>query len=188
MRTFFYFYSPDTMKQPGTDRSHLDAIVSFINGIGIECREGALSGSTFLPGIEIQEGCIVYDPEQLKYPGDLVHEAGHLAIMPPEMRAVANGENMAGDINAAAAEMAAIAWSWAAAQHIQLPPSTLFHEHGYKGESEHLIGNFSNKKYIAVPMLQWLGMTKQPDRDEAPDEHTYPNMIHWLRQKQQGNQ
>ncbi|MCD6011122.1 MAG: hypothetical protein K0Q79_984 [Flavipsychrobacter sp.] len=165
------------------DTGIINKIVSFINGIGIDCREGAISATTFLPGIEIQNGSIVYDVQLMKYPGDLLHEAGHLAVLLPADRHKVFGDNPTGDICAPAAEMAAIAWSWAALQHVQIPPHTVFHEHGYKGGSQSIIDNFSEGKYIAVPMLQWLGMTTEPKHEVPADEYTYPKMKHWLRGK-----
>jgi hypothetical protein len=160
---------------------HTGQIIRFINSIGIECRAGNVPEQTFLPGIYIAQGCIIFDPEQLKYPGDLLHEAGHLAIMPPALRACADGEKMEADLSAPGAEMTAIAWSWAAAGHLGIPAAVLFHKDGYRGGSESLIGNFSTGKYIGVPTLAWLGMTNEPKpHNEQPIQ--YPRLKHWLRQ------
>ena len=104
-----------------------------------------------------------------------------MAVLLPADRAKVSGDNPEGDISAPAAEMAAIAWSWAALQHIQLPPEVVFHEHGYKDGSQSIIENFSEGRYMAVPMLQWLGMTTEPRNGEIADEFTYPKMKYWLR-------
>ncbi|MCW3121833.1 MAG: hypothetical protein JWQ38_1325 [Flavipsychrobacter sp.] len=159
----------------------LDQLATFINEIGIACRSGTLSGDTFLPGVDIQQGTIIYDVGKLKYPGDLLHEAGHIAVLLAEHRTVAQSpDDLFGNIGPEAAEMAAIAWSWAAIKYLEIPPEVVFHEHGYKGGSESIMENFSNGKYFGVPMLQWMGMTKEPKRDIAADEHTFPGMMHWL--------
>ena len=84
---------------------------------------------------------------------------------------------------APAAEMAAIAWSWAAASYLNVAPEILFHEDGYKGGADTLIHNFTAGRYIGVPILQWIGMTKEPRPGIVPDDHTYPKLIHWLRQE-----
>lgn len=161
----------------------LETLVNFINEAGIECTPGTLPEHTFLPGVDIQQGRIIYDVQLLKYPGDLLHEAGHLAVLLPEHRAVAQSpDNLFGDISDAAAEMGAIAWSWAALTHLGLSPEVVFHEHGYKGDAKGLVANFSSEQYLAVPLLQWFGMTKEPKRGMVQDEHTYPKMRHWLRQ------
>lgn len=169
------------MNQTTTAFSCVDTIVAFINSIGIPCREGVVDGPTFLPGIEIRNGVIIYDTTMLKYPGDLVHEAGHMAILPPEYRQTANGDNMAGDLSAPGAEMTTIAWSWAAAQHMGLAPEVVFHDGGYKDGSANLIENFSAGRYLGVPMLDWLGMARETKIGTAPVPGDYPKMIHWLR-------
>jgi hypothetical protein len=119
---------------------------------------------------------LVFDPARLLHPGDLLHEAGHLAVMTPERRRMAH--HSAG--KRAAEEMMAIAWSYAAAIHLQLDPAIVFHAAGYRGGSAALIDNFAHGRYIGVPTLQWLGMTadakRAPDLGVAP----YPAMIRWL--------
>ena len=162
-------------------------ISGFINKIGIKCRQGQVNDNTFLPGVEICHGTIIYDMEQLTYPGDLLHEAGHLAVLKPEHRLLANGsENLSGDIDAGAAEMAAIAWSWAAKEHLGISAEILFHSGGYKEGSVNLIEAFlkcnQGGTIVGVPILQWLGMTRELMRNQLPDEYTFPKMIHFLRQ------
>jgi len=160
----------------------IEQLVGFINGIGIECSESALPEPTFLPGVDIQGGRIIYDKARLKYPGDLLHEAGHLAVLLPIHREQAQSpDNLFGNVNPAAAEICAISWSWAALQRLQLASEIVFHEHGYRGGSQNIIDNFCNGKYMGVPLLQYYGMTKEPKHDVAADEHTYPKMKHWLR-------
>ena len=53
-------------------------------------------------------------------------------MLPPSRRAHAN-ENMGDD---GGLEMAAIAWSYAAAIHLEIPPAVVFHEAGYRGGSK----------------------------------------------------
>jgi len=166
-----------------TDSAALtDIIVQFINNIGIPCRQAVLETGTFLPGIDIKEGAILYDPELMKYPGDLLHEAGHVAVLQPEDRLQAQSpDKLFGHMDKGAAEMAAIAWSWAALQHLGLEPEIVFHEHGYKGDGTSFIKNFNDGKYFGVPTLDYIGMCRDPKRHN--DEHTFPNMLHWLRPK-----
>jgi hypothetical protein len=143
----------------------LDRIVTFIREIGLPCRAAPIEDATFLPGIVIADGGITYDPDRLKYPGDLLHEAGHLAVMSPERRQRAR-PNVG---KYAAEEMMAIAWSYAAAVHLGLDPSVVFHEDGYRGGSAALVEAFSRPSPVGVPMLRWLGMTE-----------AYPAMTRWL--------
>jgi len=137
--------------------------------------EQMLDKGTFLPGIDIRQGGLLYDSEQMKYAGDLLHEAGHLAVLAPEDRAVAQSpDKLNGDLGEGAAEMAAIAWSWAALKHLELEPEVVFHEHGYKGGGKGLIENFSSGCYVGVSILQWVGMSNA----------AYPAMASWVRTKE----
>jgi hypothetical protein len=142
-------------------------IVAFLREIGLEAGEGRVEGRTFTPGIQIRHGALVYDPAELKHPGDLLHEAGHLAIVPPGRRAAMHVD--AG--NQAAEEMAAIAWSYAAAVHLGLDATVVFHDDGYRGGGAALAENFGEGRYVGVPMLQWLGLTTS---------EAYPKMSRWL--------
>jgi hypothetical protein len=127
-------------------------IVRFLREIGLSVQTGEIRGVTVLPGIRIASGGLLIDPARLEYPGDLLHEAGHLAVMPRDRRAAA--EDDTGDDGGE--ELAAIAWSYAATLYLGLPPSVLFHEHGYRGGSQSLIENFTSGRFVGLPMLQWL--------------------------------
>jgi hypothetical protein len=152
-----------TFRNPLTQR-----IAEFLRGIGVTVRTGAIPDATFLPGIQMERGELVVDEARLLYPGDLLHEAGHLAVMAPARRAALEG--FAGEDGGE--EMAAIAWSWAAAIQMGLAPEVVFHEAGYRGGGGSLIENFASGHYIGVPFLVWVGLT----------DGGYPEMIRWLRE------
>ena len=110
-------------------------IISFIHHIGLACDEGSVPEVCFLPGITLRGGGIVFDPLRMTYPGDLLHEAGHLAVMPP-LRRMATDHTAGND---PAEEMMAIAWSYAAALHIGIDPAIVFHEGGYRSGSKAIV-------------------------------------------------
>lgn len=152
-------------------------IVDWLREIGLTVRFAQLDESTFLPGVTLEPGGLVVDADRLRYPGDLLHEAGHLAAMLPARRAAATahaGEDM-GD------EIAAQAWSYAALVYLELQPEIVFHADGYKRSSRSLIETYRDGN-AGVPLLQWMGLTL--DRKHAAESSTapYPHMIRWLRQ------
>lgn len=153
-------------------------IVDFLAAIGLPVYAGRLTGDTFLPGILLDRGSLRLDEARLAYPGDLLHEAGHLAVMPPDRRRAVHAD--AG--KDAAEEMMAIAWSYAALVHLRLDPAVVFHPAGYRGGSQALLENFAARRYIAVPMLQWLGMAADDRRAAELGVAPYPWMIRWLRE------
>ena len=172
----------DTMRPPRPQAVLADptaaTIVEFLVSIGLEVVEGEVGDDCIVPGAQIDRGAIVVDAMRLRYPGDLLHEAGHLAVAPPTRR-----ESMSGDADTdGGGEMAAIAWSYAAALHLGLDPAVVFHEGGYRGDSASITENFSAGRYFGVPLLQWFGMTF--DDVQAPRQGiaAYPAMQRWLRE------
>jgi hypothetical protein len=142
-------------------------IAGFLTEIGLEVCAGEIPGQTFLPGIHVTRGALVIDEATLAHPGDLLHEAGHLAVTSAARRNSIDGDT--GEDGGE--EMAAIAWSYAAAVHLGLPPGELFHAAGYRGDSASLIENFEAGRYVGVSLLKWIGLTSD----------AYPEMTRWLR-------
>lgn len=142
-------------------------IVAFLDSIGIPVVETPLPDDTLLPAMTVRHGTLLVDPARLEYPGDLLHEAGHIAVTDPEMRGT---RDAVGD--SPAEEMAAICWSYAAARAIGLDPAVVFHEAGYRGGGAWLAEAFADGGYVGLPMLAWYGLTKR---------ESYPAMERWLR-------
>jgi len=80
-----------------------------------------------------------------------------------------------------AEEMAAIAWSYAAALEMDLDPAVVFHEHGYRGGGDSILENFRAGRYFGVPMLEYYGMTLNERSAEECGMTPYPRMLSWLR-------
>ena len=152
----------------------LDRIFAFLRGIGLKIHLAELPEKTFLPGIQIVANGLNVDIDALLYPGDLLHEAGHLAVMPPENRRLEAPPT--GD---AAEEIAAIAWSYAAVLHLGLPPEVVFHPHGYRGNGNNLAHGFATGNRPGLPMLWWMGLTTQPT---TTTPSIYPKMLRWVRE------
>ena len=149
--------------------------IEFIREIGIEIAFKPLEKEQcFLPGLNIDKGCILIDRENLEFPGDILHEAAHIALMPASERSHVNGEDIGKRKDAAAEEMATIAWTYAACLHLNIDPSFVFHEHGYKGAASSIADNFKEGKYFGAPILKWFGMT-------GSGGYNYPAMIKWKR-------
>lgn len=155
-----------TWHEPGGRAAALQ-IGAFLEEVRIEVRVAPVSCSMFLPGLTLEDGAIVIDPSVACHPGDVLHEAGHLAVVPAETRAAMGAvDNDGGD------EMAAIAWSVAACRACGLALEVLFHPAGYKGASDNMIADWSAGQPFGVPLLAWYGMT---------NAETFPAMTRWLR-------
>jgi hypothetical protein len=163
------------------DNQALEKCISFLNSIGIKTIRQKLPPGSFLPGLDIQEGSIIVDTELLKYPGDILHEAGHIAVVPAAERNCLSASVIEKRAMREAEEMMAIAWSYAACVHLKLDPYFVFHDKGYKGGGNYIADNFINKNYFGLPMLQWTGLTFDEKNAAANNVAPYPNMIKWLR-------
>lgn len=164
--------------QPVDTPAHafVPAIRQFLAEIGIPTQEAALGDDTFLPGILIENGSLLIDPTQLRYPGDLLHEAGHLAVTPAAERTQLAGNVMAGKPEQQGTdgeEIVAMLWSYAAAQAIGVPPEVVFHPDGYRNASNWMLDNFQQKIYPGLPLLVWMGLTTTDG---------FPAMTRWLRE------
>lgn len=144
-----------------------DRIARFLGEIGLQLHAADLPES-FLPGIAIESGTLLVDRTRLTWPGDLLHEAGHLAVAPPDVRS-----GLSGDIDDMPdLEWAAIPWSYAAAVEIGIDPAEVFHGGGYRGHSPGLLRNFEMGVPIGLHLLVAAGMTTA---------ELYPRMSSWLR-------
>jgi hypothetical protein len=152
-----------------------EQLAGFVRGIGIEMRAATLPDNTVLPGLDIREGAILIDEARMKHPGDILHEAGHLAVTDPLKRHEPTLSQTSGD------EMTSIAWSYAALRHLKLDPAIVFHEDGYKGGSASIIENFNAGHYFGVPLLQLYGMSFEQKAAAAMGVAPYPHMLRWLR-------
>ena len=149
----------------------------FLAEIGIPTQLADFSqADTFLPGILIEGGGLLIDAARLRYPGDILHEAGHLAVTPAAGRARLAGNIMAGQPaqhGTDGDEIVTMLWSYAACQAIGIPPEIVFHPDGYRGSSDWILDNFRQVIYPGLPLLVWMGLTTTTG---------FPTMTRWLRE------
>jgi hypothetical protein len=148
----------------------------FLTEIGLENEETGLPADTFLPGLLIDGARLLIDPARLLYPGDILHEAGHLAVTPADERAQLSGNIMANkpeQVGIDGEEIAAMLWSYAACQALGLPAEIVFHPQGYRDQSAWLLDTYGQGTYPGLPLLAWMGLTTNED---------FPRMTRWLRE------
>ena len=154
-------------------------MAGFLAGIGLEtvpCVFAEHGFRGFLDGLAIHGGVLLIHEPRLTWPGDLLHEAGHLAVVPAGKR-----EQLSGSAGSdPGEEMAAIAWSYAAALYLEIDPAIVFHSGGYQGGSRAILENFSQGRYFGVPLLEWLGLTADKKNAAVLKVPPYPHMLKWL--------
>ena len=152
-------------------------MADFMVAIGLDVSTQPLTEPTFVPGIRIEQGRMIVDEAQLLYPGDLLHEGGHLATVTAAERrqlTFSTGSEQA-------QEMLADAWAWAALTELEIDPQVVFHPHGYHGSSAALIEAYRNAGGPGVPMLAYYRMTSSPNGPVHPDLPMFPKMAVWVR-------
>ena len=169
-------FSDKIMRQEKTFTNALtERLAGFVRENGIDMRAAQLQERTYLPGLDISDGVILVDEDKLAHPGDLLHEAGHLAVTEPASR------NVPSLAPTDAEEMATLAWSWAALTYLDLDPAVVFHPGGYKGGGQSLIDAFAGGGGPGTPMLQWYGMTVTGKAAAEQGVAPFPHMLRWLR-------
>ncbi|WP_375549658.1 hypothetical protein ABWI01_04565 [Oceanicaulis alexandrii] len=179
----------------------LAPIERFLGQIGLPLTRAQLPSDSFLPGVAVRQGALEIDLDQLGSPGDILHEAGHLAVTPARLRG-----RLDGDIDACAAalisdpdlkvseaeanilrrtEALAIAWSYAAALEAGMSPECVFWEQGYGGQhggSPHLVMmQVAQGLFPGVLGLAQSGFCAAPPPFGDPSELApFPKMRRWL--------
>jgi hypothetical protein len=150
-------------------------LAAFVRDIGIDVRAATFEEPTFLPGLDICRGSLRVDEEKLAYPGDILHEAGHIAVADPAERRQEKLSPSPGD------EMAAMAWSYAAAVHLGVDPKVVFHTGGYGGGGPAYAAQFAAGHYVGVPLFQLYDMTVEPRHAARHGVAPFPHMLRWVR-------
>ncbi len=156
-----------------SDQETIARLADHARSLGVPVEFGEVpEGTSFLEGITVRDGNLIIDQARLPWPGDILHEAAHIATAPPGRRGSLNGKLTV----TPAEEMAALAWSYAAAVAGGIDPLVVFHEGGYKKGGAQLAAQYASglpPGGPGVPMLQWWGMTA-----------AFPRMTHWIRQSE----
>jgi len=154
-------------------------ILYFLEEIGLVYHLEKIAEDSLLPGLQLRSGELIIDIEKLLYPGDILHEAGHLACMPYAIRKTMSGKLEDIDLHRGG-EMMAIAWSYAAIHYINLDAAIVFHEYGYRNGSQNIIDNFNANHTFGVPMLQWCEMCYDIKTAAILNAKPFPEMISWI--------
>lgn len=128
--------------EPLQDAALARRIIGFLRGIGLAVEEAEVPEGSFLPGVRIAQGRLRVDLARLRWPGDLLHEAGHLAVVPAALRPAMDDALQELPAVLHGGEIEATAWAWAAMCHLGLPSAVLFHDGGYHGRAAGLRTTF----------------------------------------------
>lgn len=158
----------------------LERILAFLGEIGVAAREQPIDEATFLPGIRVSGGALVFDRTRLRWPADLLHEAAHVALTSAARRPALD-DALDAETPDAIGEVEAIAWSFAATTHLDVPLDQLFHPDGYHGHSQGLALAYSLGVHHGAAGLAALGLCAVGAEAQRRGLRPYPHMLRWLR-------
>lgn len=150
-------------------------LVTFVRSIGIEVHACPINWKTQFPGLEIRAGAVLVDENQLIHSGNILHEAGHIAVHDPARRGQLKFSPSGGE------ELGALAWSYAATVHLGLSSELVFYPGSYHGWATSLVENFAEGRYLGVPLLQRYGMAIEERFATQRGLKPYPHMLRWVR-------
>lgn len=171
-----FVYLPCMNNYDHDDMETFDKCVDFLNAIGIHTLFREVENDSFLPGLSIENGTIVVDINQLQHPGDILHEAGHIAVVPAKDRSRLTATSIINRTNREAEEMMAIAWSYAVCIYLEIDPYFVFHAEGYRNGGVYIVESCGNNTYFGSSMLQQIGLTADESKTSS-----FPNLKQWLR-------
>jgi len=148
---------------------------TFVCSIGIVVQACPIDWKTQFPGLDIRSGSVLVDEDRLLHPGNILHEAGHIAVHEPVRRANAKFSPKRGE------ELSALAWSYAAIVKLNLSSELVFYPGSFHGWSTALIDNFAEGRYVGVPLLQRYGMAFEQRIAIERGVDPYPHMVRWVR-------
>jgi hypothetical protein len=150
-------------------------MATFLESIGIRVIAASSLLPANFPGLDIQNGSVLIDESRAVHLGDILHEAGHIAMTEPGARNALRLNPTGGE------ELSTLAWSYAAATRLGLGAETVFYPESYQGFGDGLVANFVRGNYIGLPLMQKFGMTVEPRHAAGRGVQPYPHMLRWLR-------
>lgn len=169
--------------------------ISFLREIGL-CVELVPGAKGFVDGVLIVDGGLHVDPSAPV--SGLLHEAGHVAIMPAKYRHLLNGD-ISGGIKAMFDDMSlteldpdgplyraalqcsdpeATAWAWAAGRHLGIQPEEIILDEEYDNDGDGIRRMLAVSQYYGINGLSHAGFCVRGIMGTA--QTRYPVMTYWL--------
>lgn len=154
-------------------------VIDFIEGIGIKVIITDNLNNPFIDDVQIVNGDIHI--KQTTQVSNILHEAGHLAIIPANLRNLANGDldecfesifkltshlDPEHPIQRAliqCSDTEATAWAWALGKNLGIPEELIIRDEDYEGEGGSIRLMLKSKCYFGINGLAASGMTSIND-------------------------
>ena len=179
---------------------HLLKTVDFLNKIGLNTvfeNNNSVFNKTFIKNVSIIDGTLFIN-KKTKI-SDLLHEAGHLAVLHPDYRKLINNnltsilQKMATEIDTAkqenekygyCEEVCATAWAGAVGFYLKLKDNDIINKKQYQNGGADILCSLKNNCYIGIKQLQYAGFCVQYEPakrlTQFADLPVYPQLKKWL--------
>lgn len=156
----------------------MEKLVSFLNKIGIPClkvHEEYIPKNTFCKNVLIKNGSVLYSKKAKV--SDMLHEAGHIAIFPKEIRPLASGylNTAYRKLGSLISDMGfdderklqaymgcdddgATAWAWCVGTMLGYKDSSIIKNEDYGGDGLDVMFSLKTTYYSGNKRLYYLGL------------------------------
>lgn len=192
------------MSSPLAVRDDVERILAFFDSIGLEhVQEKGVIGS-FTENLEIKNGVLHFDYDLVAVI-DLLHDGGHMALIPKCYRHYFSGNLKAGfkkyvalisakpltepilEILMCCDDTQATAWAWAVGVKLGIKHEDIITDASYGGTGDAIrqtlqLSNSSSMPYIGVAKLHYSGYTKKFNnwlKKMEPETAFYPHLNYW---------
>ncbi|WOB11258.1 hypothetical protein [Piscinibacter gummiphilus] len=175
----------------------LERVVRFLQGIGLVCTMNP-GAHGFIHGVSIRHGSLQIDP--FASPSSLLHEAGHLSIIPAKFRGLACDDLVSAfevmfaetdfsDPDSPGARAAiqcsdpeATAWAWAAGRAVGLAPEVIIQDDEYDGTGKWIRMQLANGHYAGIHGLAHAGFcaVRESPLSRRQGLAVFPKLNRWL--------
>lgn len=169
-------------------------IVNVLNKIGIQCIIGE-ANNCFVDGVQIKNGCLIVNIYRCSI-SNLLHEAGHLAVLPKEYRKQASGDlgdvlrKMYREIDCSKEEnrrymqcedAEATAWAYAFGRRCVVPFDLIIDDEQYDGTGRDVLESLALGSGLGVNGLSRMGWCASSIiHSKASGLPMYPNLVKWI--------
>lgn len=176
---------------------------AFLNAIGLPTTlVDTLEQEGFLPGVWIHHGTLHFTTKAQV--GDLLHDAGHLAVIPSSFRSMMHGnlynslrqilsstsaldpEDPTAIAVMQADDLSATAWGWACGIHLGIDPKLVIPAESYGNSGDEIRGMLTHNRYLGIHGLQRSGFcsARAPFTDgsstTSETRPIFPKLAFWL--------
>lgn len=180
----------------GMECPHAEKAMQFLALIGVPVTVSP-GARGFIEGVSIVDGALHVDPG-VRASG-LLHEAGHLAIVPTQFRSYLSG-NLNSGMKRIVAELDALglepdsplerailqtgdpeatAWAWAAGKTIGIPDEMIVQDDEYSGEGPFIRVALAANSYVGIHGISHSGFCV-PRPNSYRNLPVYPELAFWL--------